>query len=66
MLLNTNRNGNQMNNNLDIVICVFCEGKVAEAIDYTTTQYCVPCNEYKGITTLREYQAETGRTLVVA
>lgn len=55
-----------MNNKLDTVICVFCEQKVADAIDYTQTQYCVLCNEYKGITTLREYQAEYGITLVVA
>ena len=66
MLLNMNRNGNKMNNNLDIVICVFCEQKVSDAIDYTKTQYCVPCNEYKGIMTLREYQTEYGHTLVVA
>ena len=65
-VVNTNRNGEKMNNNLDIVICVFCEQKVSDAIDYTKTQYCVPCNEYKGITTLREYQAEYGITLVVA
>ena len=55
-----------MNNNLDIVICVFCEQKVSDAIDYTKTQYCVPCNEYKGITTVGEYFEETGRTLVFA
>jgi ribosomal protein S26 len=55
-----------MNNNLDIVICVFCEGYVGDAIDYTKTQYCVPCNEYKGIMTLREYQTEYGHTLVIA
>jgi len=55
-----------MNNNLDIVICIFCEQKVADAIDYTQTQYCVPCNEYKGITTLREYEAEYGETLVIS
>ena len=52
--------------NRDIVICVFCEQKVSDAIDYTKTQYCVPCNEYKGIMTLREYQTEYGHTLVVA
>jgi hypothetical protein len=55
-----------MNTNLDTVICVFCEGYVADAIDYTTTQYCVPCNEYKGLMTLREFEAEYGMTLVVA
>lgn len=44
--------------NLDAVMCVFCEGIVADQIDYTQTQYCVDCNEYKGITTVREYLAE--------
>jgi hypothetical protein len=44
-----------MNKNLDSVICIFCEGYIADAIDYTQTQYCVPCNEYKGVTTLREF-----------
>lgn len=55
-----------MNTNLDSLMCVFCEGFVAEAIDYSTTQYCVPCNEYKGIMTVREFMAEYGNTLVVA
>lgn len=69
MLLNTNRNGKQMKmniNNLDSLMCVYCEGFVAEAIDYSTTQICVPCNEYKSVTTVREYLAEYGNTLVVA
>ncbi len=44
-----------MNKNLDSLICVFCEGHIADAIDYSQTQYCVPCNEYKGVTTLREF-----------
>jgi ribosomal protein S26 len=39
----------------DALICVFCEGYIADKIDYTKTQYCVPCNEYKGVTTVREY-----------
>ena len=43
-------------NNPNAIICVFCEGIVAQAIDYSKTQYCVPCNEYKGLTTVREYQ----------
>ena len=43
-------------NNPNAIICVFCEGIVAEAIDYSKTQYSVPCNEYKGLTTVREYQ----------
>ena len=52
--------------NLDAVICVFCMTTIADKIDYTTTQYCVPCNEYKGITTVREYIAEYGNVLVTA
>lgn len=44
-----------MNTNLDSLMCVFCEGYVADAIDYSKTQYCKTCNEYKGITTVREY-----------
>lgn len=42
-------------NNLNAVICVFCEGIVADKMDYTKTMFCVDCNEYKGITTVREY-----------
>ena len=53
-------------NNLDSLMCVYCEGFVAEAIDYSTTQICVPCNEYKSVITVREYLAEYGNTLVVA
>ncbi|MEY4332031.1 MAG: hypothetical protein RLZZ196_769 [Bacteroidota bacterium] len=41
--------------NLDALICVYCEGKVADKIDYSRTQICVPCNEYKSVTTVREY-----------
>ena len=58
--------------NIDAVICVFCMTVVAEKLDYTQTQYCGQpgsegnCNEYKGITTIREYEAEYGETLVVA
>jgi ribosomal protein S26 len=43
-------------NNPNAIICVFCEGIVAQAIDYTKTQYCVDCHDYKGLTTVREYQ----------
>jgi len=56
--------------NLDAVMCVFCEGIVSNKIDYTQTQYCGQpgsegnCNEYKGITTIREYIAEYGNDLV--
>jgi hypothetical protein len=42
--------------NPDALICAFCQGFIAEEIDYTTTQYCVPCHEYKGVTTVREYK----------
>jgi len=49
-----------MNKNLDTLspdalICAFCEGFIANEIDYSTTQYCEPCFEYKGVTTVREY-----------
>jgi nitrate/TMAO reductase-like tetraheme cytochrome c subunit len=45
--------------NLDSLMCVYCEGFVAEAIDYTNgTQYCVPCHEYKSVITVREYLTE--------
>jgi hypothetical protein len=40
----------------DALICIYCEGIVAEKIDYTKTQICVPCNEYKSVTTVREYK----------
>jgi len=52
--------------NMNAVICVFCEGIVADKIDYTQTQYCVECNDYKGLTTVGEYLTEYGMTLVVA
>jgi len=41
--------------NPDTLICVYCEQVVAEKIDYSRTQICVPCNEYKSVTTVREY-----------
>ena len=54
-------------NNLDSLMCVFCEGFVADEIDYSHTQICESCFDYKGVTTVREYLAEYGqRTLVVA
>jgi hypothetical protein len=40
---------------LDSLMCIFCEGHIADALDYSKTQYCVPCNEYKGIITYREF-----------
>jgi hypothetical protein len=42
--------------NADTLICVFCEGIVAEKNDYSKSLYCKTCNEYKGITTVREYK----------
>jgi hypothetical protein len=67
-VVNITETGSKMNiENLDAVMCVFCEGFVADKIDYSNgTQYCVPCNEYKGITTVREYIAEYGNVLVTA
>ena len=53
-------------NNLDSLMCVFCEGFVADEIDYSHTQICESCFDYKGVTTVREYLAEYGNTLVVA
>lgn len=41
--------------NPDTLICVYCKQVVATKIDYTRTQICVPCNEYKSVTTVREY-----------
>lgn len=41
--------------NPDTLICVYCEQVVAEKIDYTRTQICEPCQEYKSVTTVREY-----------
>lgn len=46
--------------NMNTVICAFCEQKVADEIDYTYTQSCVDCNEYKGITTVGDYFAGYG------
>jgi len=46
---------------LDSLMCIYCEGHVADAIDYSTTQYCGQegsegnCNEYKSIITYREF-----------
>ena len=41
--------------NPETLICVYCEQIVATAIDYSRTQICVPCNEYKSVNTVREY-----------
>ena len=55
------RNGNQMNTeNLDTVICVFCMDIIADKIDYSTTQFCADCQEYKGITTINDYILDYG------
>ena len=42
-------------NNLDSLMCVWCLGHVSDTIDYSRTQICVPCHDYKGISTVREY-----------
>ena len=52
--------------NLYAIICVFCEGIVAEKIDYTTTQYCVDCHDYKGLTTVQDYLDQYGPRALVA
>jgi len=52
--------------NMDAVICVFCMTVIAPKMDFTQTMVCEGCQEYKGITTIREYEAEYGETLVLA
>jgi hypothetical protein len=52
--------------NMNAVICVFCETIIAQKMDYSSTMWCQDCNEYKGITTVGEYLTEYGMTLVVA
>ena len=53
--------------NPNALICVFCEGIVAEKIDYTKTQFCVDCHDYKGLTTVADYLMQYGtRELVTA
>jgi len=54
-----------MNNDLR-VICVYCMRVIAQKMDYTQTMVCELCQEYKGITTIREYEAEYGEVVVVA
>jgi hypothetical protein len=49
--------------NMNAVICVFCETIIADKIDYSTTQFCADCNEYKGITTVGEYLTEYGMVM---
>jgi hypothetical protein len=46
--------------NMNAVICCFCETIIADKIDYSTTQFCADCNEYKGIMTVGEYLMEYG------
>jgi len=55
-----------MNNDKDRVICVFCMRVIAQKMDFTQTMVCELCQEYKGITTIREYEAEYEETLVIA
>jgi hypothetical protein len=52
-------------NKLDSLMCVFCEGFVADEIDYSHTQICETCFDYKGVSTVREY-LETYEGLVFA
>jgi len=52
--------------NMDAVICVYCMTVRAEKMDFTQTMVCELCQEYKGITTIREYEAEYGETVVIA
>ena len=52
--------------NMNAAICIFCETIIADKIDYSQTMVCWDCNEYKGITTIREYEAEYGETVVIA
>ena len=40
---------------MNAVICVFCENIVAEKTDYSKSQYCLDCNDYKGLTTVRDF-----------
>jgi hypothetical protein len=50
---------------LDSLMCVWCEGWVADEIDYSHTQICESCFDYKGVTTVRDY-LETYEGLVFA
>jgi hypothetical protein len=43
-------------NNPNAIICVWCSQIVGQAFDYTKTQFCSNCNDYKGLTTVREFQ----------
>jgi|688.fasta_scaffold314475_2 hypothetical protein len=42
------------------VVCVYCEKFIAEQVDYTQTQFCADCNEYKSMSTLADYLADFG------
>jgi hypothetical protein len=46
--------------NMNAAICIFCETIIADRIDYSITQFCVDCNEYKSIMTVGEYLMEYG------
>jgi hypothetical protein len=50
-----NKENENMNKNLDSLMCIFCQGFIADKMDYTKTLYCQPCNEYKGVVTVREF-----------
>jgi len=51
---------NMNTENMNAVICVFCETIIADKMDYSSTMWCQDCNEYKGITTVGEYLQEYG------
>lgn len=37
----------------DVQVCVYCDSA-------TTLPYCAPCQEYKGLMTIEQWQAYTG------
>jgi hypothetical protein len=49
--------------NMNAVICVFCETIISDKMDYSSTMWCQDCNEYKGITTVGEYLQEYGMVM---
>ena len=42
------------------IICVYCEKFIAERVDYSTTQWCSDCHEYKSMSTLLDYLESDG------
>jgi hypothetical protein len=49
----------------DFIMCAFCEDLVAIKWDYTKTQYCKDCNDYKGLITVREFHEQYGSETLV-